>query len=81
MWAPVAQPQPQHVHPLPEWLADEVLESVSQGYNGGNVMVDEASYSFSPFTVTDCTLFSHFSFQDFVALAFLDLAKDLDAQI
>ena len=46
-----------------------------------SVTVDEFSYSFSPFTVMDCTLFSHFSFQDFVALAFPDLAKDLDAQI
>ena len=27
MWAPVAQPQPQHVHPLPEWLTEGIFKS------------------------------------------------------
>ena len=44
-------------------------------------MVEEAPISFSPFTTTDCMLLSHFSFNDFVTLAFPDLAKDLDIQI
>ena len=29
MWAPVAQPLPQHVHPLPEWVTEEVFKSES----------------------------------------------------
>ena len=46
-----------------------------------SVTVEEAPISFSPFSPVDCTLLSHFSFNDFVALAFLDLARDLDTQI
>ena len=44
-------------------------------------MVEEAPTSFSPFSLVNCTLLSHFSFNDFVAVAFLDLARDLDTQI
>ena len=29
----------------------------------------------------DCTLLSHFSLNDFIAIAFPDLAKDLETQI
>ena len=45
------------------------------------VTVEEAPTSFSPFSLVDCTLLTHFSFNDFVAIAFPDLAGDLDAQI
>ena len=45
------------------------------------VTVEEASTSFSPFSLVDCMLLSHFSFNDFVTVAFLDLARDLDIQI
>ena len=44
-------------------------------------MVEEAPISFSPFSSVDCMLLSHFSFNDFIAVAFLDLAGDLDVQI
>ena len=83
MWAPVVQPQPQLALPLslPKWVTLEDFEPVSQGYNGGNVTVEEAPTSFSPFSLVDCMLLSHFSFNDFVAIAFLDLARDLDIQI
>ena len=83
MWAPVAQPQPLLPLPLslPEWATSEDFESVPQGYEGGNVTVEEAPTSFSPFPLVDCTLLSHFSFNDFVAVAFPDLAKDLDSPI
>ena len=83
MWAPVAQPQPQLARPLflPEWVTWEDLESMSQGYKGGNVMVEEAPTPFSPFSLVDCTLLSHFSFDDFITVAFPDLAGDLDTQI
>ena len=47
----------------------------------GSVMVVETPTSFSPFPSTDCTLYSHFSFDDFVMIAFLDLTRDLDNQI
>ena len=43
--------------------------------------VEEPPISFSPFSLSDCTLISHFSFDDFVAVAFPDLAGDLDMQI
>ena len=46
-----------------------------------SVTVMEAPTSFSPFSPTDCMLYSHFSFNDFVAIAFLDLAGDLETQI
>ena len=83
IWAPVAQPQPQLTHPLslPVWATWEDLELMPQGYEGGNVTVEEAPTSFSPFSLVNCMLLSHFSFNDFVAVAFLDLARDLDTQI
>ena len=46
-----------------------------------DVMVQEAPTSFSPFSLANCTLLSYFSFNDFIAIAFLDLARDLDIQI
>ena len=46
-----------------------------------SVMVEDPPISFLAFTPVDCMLISHFSFNDFIALAFPDLAKDLDAQI
>ena len=45
------------------------------------VTVIETLTSFSPFSPTDCTLNSQFSFDNFVMIAFLDLTRDLDAQI
>ena len=59
----------------------EGFESAPQGYEGGNVTVEEAPTSFSPFSQVDCTLLSHFSFNDFIVVAFPDLAEDLDIQI
>ena len=45
------------------------------------VTVEEPPIPFSPFSLTDCTMLSHFSFNDFVAIAFPDIAGDLDIQI
>ena len=45
------------------------------------VTVEEAPISFSPFSPTNCTLYSHFSFDDFIRIAFPDLTRDLDDQI
>ena len=83
MWAPVSPPQPQLACPLslPEWVTLEGFESEPQSYNRDNVLVKEPPISFSPFTLADCTLFSHFSFNNFITIAFLDLAEDLDIQI
>ena len=74
MWAPIAQLQPQLALPLflPEWAILEDFESESQGYEGGNVTVEEAPISFSPFSPVDCLLISHFSFNNFITLLFLD---------
>ena len=46
-----------------------------------SVMVEEAPISFSPCSPVNCTLLSHFSFSDFIAVAFPDLVGDLDTQI
>ena len=83
MWAPVVQPQPWPALPLslPKWVILEGFESAPQGYEGGNVMVEEAPISFSPFSPVNCILLSHFSFSDFIAVAFPDLVGDLDTQI
>ena len=45
------------------------------------VTVEETHTSFSLFSLVNCTLLSHFSFNDFIAIAFPDLAGDLDALI
>ena len=45
------------------------------------VTVEKIPTSFSPFSLVDCMLISHFSFDDFITIAFLDLAGDLDSQI
>ena len=45
------------------------------------VTVVEDPISFSPFPSTDCMLYSHFSFDDFIMIAFPDLTRDLDDQI
>ena len=81
MWAPVAQLQPLLMHPLPEWLNYGLFKLGSRSNDRGNVMVEDPPVPFSPFSSTDCTMLSHFSFNDFVAVAFLDLAGDLDIQI
>ena len=81
MWAPVAQPQLRHAHPLPEWVTGEDFKSESQSNNGGNVTVEGPPTSFSPFSLADCTMLSHFSFNDFIAITFPDLAGDLDVQL
>ena len=46
-----------------------------------SVTVEEAPTSFSPFSPVNCILLSHFSFNDFITVAFPDLAGDLDIQI
>ena len=83
MWALVAQPQLQLAHPLtlPKWATLEDFESVPQDCERGNVTVEEVPTSFSPFSLVDCMLLSHFSFNDFVVVAFPDLVRDLDIQI
>ena len=42
------------------------------------VTVEDPPTSFSPFSLVNCTMLDHFSFNDFVAIAFPDLAGDLD---
>ena len=46
-----------------------------------NVTVENPPIPFSPFSSVDCTMLSHFSFDDFIAVAFPDLAGDLDIQL
>ena len=47
----------------------------------GHVTIEDPPISFSPFSLVDCTMLDHFSFNNFVAIAFPDLAGDLDTQI
>ena len=49
--------------------------------DSNTVTVENPPIPFSPFSLTDCTMLSHFSFNDFIAIAFPDLAGDLDIQI
>ena len=56
----------------------QVAEKVEQKLP---VMVEGAPTSFSPFSLVNCMLLSHFSFKDFIMVAFPDLAGDLDVQI
>ena len=53
----------------------------TQFFSHTSVMVMEAPTSFSLFSLTDCTLYSHFSFDDFIMVAFPDLTRDLDDPI
>ena len=45
------------------------------------VTIEEPPIPFSPFSSADCTLLNHFSFNDFIAIAFPDIVGDLDVQI
>ena len=45
------------------------------------VMIEDPPVPFSPFSSADCTMLDHFSFNDFIAIAFPDIAGDLDIQI
>ena len=47
----------------------------------GSVTVEDLPIPFSPFSLADCTMLDHFSLNDFVAIAFPDIAGDLDIQI
>ena len=58
------------------------VDKVSGGstvYEG--VMIEDAPIPFSPFSLANCTMLNHFSFKDFIAIAFLDIAGDLDIWI
>ena len=50
-------------------------------YQLQGVTIEDPPIPFSPFSYADCTMLSHFSFDDFIAVAFPDLAGDLDVQI
>ena len=63
------------------WFSLLALPSIVLMYLTPAIMVEEAPTSFSPFSLTDCMLLSHFYFNDFVAVAFPDLARNPDTQI
>ena len=67
------------IHALDHWC--HYLQGMSHLVTLLTVTVEEPPTSFSPFSLVDCMLHSHFSFNDFVAIAFPDLARDLDSQI
>ena len=47
----------------------------------GFVTIEDPPVPFSPFSFANCTMLDHFSFNDFIAIAFPDIAGDLDIQI
>ena len=64
--------------------SDTLIVTVEEAHitvEEAHVTVEETPTSFSPFSLVDCMLLSHISFNDFVTVAFLDLAGDLDTQI
>ena len=61
--------------------ADSIAGSQTGSERKRNVTVEEPPIPFSPFSSADCTMLNHFSFNDFIAIAFPDLAGDLDIQI
>ena len=67
--------------PMSVETKDEISVALAGTWSTSGVMVPEAPTSFSLFSLVDCMLLSHFSCNDFVAIAFLDLAEDLDTQI
>ena len=69
------------LHVLQQGTHGGILQDQGGLVRGCSVTVEEVPTSFSPFSLVDCMLLSHFSFNDFIAVAFLDLARDLDTQI
>ena len=63
-------------------VVGDVFYKGNEGVPHGHVVtVEGPPIPFSPFSLADCTLLNHFSFEDFVAVAFPDIAGDLDIQI
>ena len=58
-----------------------ILTPCNKTIDAKGVTVEEPPIPFSPFSSADCTMLNHFSFNDFIAIAFPDLAGDLDVQI
>ena len=56
-------------------------QDMAQEGNMVFVTIEEPPIPFSPFSLADCTMLNHFSFNDFIAIAFLDIARDLDVQL
>ena len=83
---PIVIPGPEPSTPTTVWCFQcqeyiQYVPSVEEQHTATHVTVEEPPTSFSPFSLMDCMLLSHFSFDDFIAIAFLDLARDLDIQI
>ena len=56
-------------------------QDMAQEGNMVFVTIEEPPIPFSPFSLADCTMLNHFSFNDFIAIAFPDIARDLDVQL
>ena len=66
-------------NPLPR--NNKCFNCGTEGHGIKDVTIEEPPIPFSPFSSADCTMLSHFSFNDFIAIAFPDIAGDLDVQI
>ena len=62
-------------------MGDYSEESRCGGMRAICVTIEEPPIPFSPFSSADCTMLDHFSFNDFIAIAFPDIAGDLDVRI
>ena len=65
----------------PQWKIHPIFHTSLLTTYKETVTVEEPPIPFSPFSLADCTMLNHFSFNDFIAIAFPDIAGDLDAQI
>ena len=70
----------QAAHKIAQQKMKEWITSKCTPWKVG-ITVEGPPIPFSPFSLADCTLLNHFSFNDFVAIAFPDIARDLDIQI
>ena len=61
----------------------DIFNKGDEGISHGHVIVtiEDPPVPFSPFSLTNCTMLNHFSFNDFIAIAFPDIAGDLDIPI
>ena len=60
---------------------NDVFQQYITNFQNLSVTIEELPIPFSPFSSADCTMLNHFSFNDFIAIAFPDIAGDLDVQI
>ena len=70
-----------YLHAIEKDNSELAARVYAQQRNTATITVEDPPIPFSPFFLADCTMLDHFSFNDFIAIAFPDIAGDLDIQI